>query len=665
MEKQRPGPQRENSVMSNVKSASGEQNPLSLQIKTLEDKLEDAQVSTENALSAVEELTRVAKEKELEFEKKHKALIAQHEAESLALNAKIAQLQSAVSIHQTTAEQLDTTNEELYLTAEELETTNEELRLMTDQLEAANNRLGQLNVALENKVQSRTADLNQANVSLSESLAHRQIAFEHAPVGNIVLDEQGVIVSFNPAAQKIFGFSAEEIIGGNIKRLISEPFVSAHETIPQRHLAPPFTEAMSAGHEVRGLHKNGAELALQISIGKVQIGGKISFIATIADLSNIKVLEKQLLQSQKMEAVGQLTGGIAHDFNNLMAIIVGNLELLRTAKTPNDQNKLISNAKKAVQRGAALTERLLSFSRQQPLSPVVIDANVFINSNTLLIEKALKENIDLEIRACKEAVPIQIDTNLFTNCLLNLSINARDAMPEGGSLTITTTRHSPSDALPVPDVCIQIADTGHGIDKEILNRVTEPFFTTKKLGEGSGLGLSMVRGFIDQSNGRMKIESKQGVGTTISLYLPLTAEKEIQPSEETPTDSQTPPSKTILVVEDDFALLETTGRFLENLGYRVIRAPNGLCAIEMLTMQADEIDMVFSDVVMTKEMSGLELAEWVSAEYKHIKILLTSGYPDISNKTSRQPKFELLSKPYLGEPLAKAIRERFDVSDQA
>ncbi len=387
---------------------------------------------------------------------------------------------------------------------------------------------------------------------------------------------------------------------------------------------------------------------------------------TGTNITEQKNLEAQLLQSQKMEAVGQLTGGVAHDFNNLLAVMTGNLEsAIDLSQTNFPLRKKIEKALSAVDKGAALTLQLLSFSRQQTLTPKIVNTNVLISDTLEFLARTLGEDINIVTKFVNADLKINIDAAIFGNALVNLALNARDAMENGGTLTIRTSTvvldgeqlGAGDDPAYGPFAVITVSDTGTGIDPIDISRVMEPFFTTKGVGKGSGLGLSMVHGFIHQSYGYIGITSRPGEGTTIALYLPLTDEGVISEQDEPQPELSVPEKKTILLVEDDAKVRDTAASLLSSFGYFILEAEDGRSALDVLEQKSSEIDLVFTDIVMPNNLSGIELAELVSVKYKDIKILLTSGYPDkiLDQESFKTLGIEILAKPYRRAQLLAAI----------
>jgi signal transduction histidine kinase len=375
-----------------------------------------------------------------------------------------------------------------------------------------------------------------------------------------------------------------------------------------------------------------------------------------------RVIEEQLHQSQKMEAVGQLTGGIAHDFNNLLTVVSANLELINTYAADSDRVRaLAAAAQHATDRGAQLTTQLLAFSRRQRLNPRPVGANQLIREFHELICQAVGERCEVKLLTDERLWLCHVDPAQLQTALLNLALNGRDAMPDGGVLQIETRNVVLSDeevasCLPGSYVSLAVRDTGCGMSPEVRERAFEPFFTTKEEGKGTGLGLSMVYGFVRQSGGHIAIESTLGAGTAVTLYLPRSAqmpETEMQAiqAQAVPTGSER-----ILMVEDDEHLLEVTSEMLTELGYRVVCTWNGAEALQMLK-DDQEFELLFSDVVMSSGMNGVELAREARRLNKSIKVLLTSGYAeDVLERHGAVDEFAVIGKPFRRAELAQRLR---------
>jgi signal transduction histidine kinase/ActR/RegA family two-component response regulator len=381
--------------------------------------------------------------------------------------------------------------------------------------------------------------------------------------------------------------------------------------------------------------------------------------------------EAKLHQAQKMEAIGNLTGGMAHDFNNLLGIVVGNLDLARPLLHANKEaDELVGESLDAALSGADLTRRLLAFARRQPLKPKRIVLNETVSDIVRLLSRTLGERIQITLDLASAIWPVVADPAQIEASLINLANNARDAMPKGGRLTIATRNRrldidneaARPEITPGDYAVIEVSDTGTGMSEELITHIFDPFFTTKERGSGTGLGLSMVFGFIKQSGGHVGVDSELGSGTIFRLYLPRAlAEGETEtkalPIGTVPRGAQ----ETVLVVEDSAQLRRVVGRQLRGLGYRVIEVDRGRAALDIL--ESEPVNLLFTDIVMPDGIDGTDLARQVVARFPAVKILLTSGFPEIGtvgNLASIAPSLRLLSKPYRKQELARALREALD-----
>lgn len=400
--------------------------------------------------------------------------------------------------------------------------------------------------------------------------------------------------------------------------------------------------------------------------------GKVYRVVGVAeDITGLKQRETELAHAQKLEVVGQLTGGVAHDFNNLLTVVMGNLQLLeRRVADDERQAAQVRMALDATRRGAELTQRLLAFSRRQVLEPEVAGLNELVEGLVPLLKRTLGEAIELRTELAEELPPVRIDIAQFESALINLAVNARDAMPDGGLLLIETRKtqidkyyaaHEP-ELTPGNYIAVSVSDTGSGIEPELIERIFEPFFTTKEAGQGSGLGLSMVYGFVKQSRGHVSVYSELENGTTIRLYFPITADNaDTESTQDAGTDGEpitAARNETVLVVEDEEAVRITLETVLEDYGYRVVSAGNGPEAVDLLR-EHDDIDLLLTDVVMPGGMNGRELAEQARQMKPDLKVLVTSGYPreTISQKGVLADDIEFISKPYEHTELIRRIRE--------
>ena len=391
-----------------------------------------------------------------------------------------------------------------------------------------------------------------------------------------------------------------------------------------------------------------------------EFGGSGEIVGALLDVTERRSLEEQLAQARKMESVGQLTGGVAHDFNNLLTVVIGNLDLLaRRAGHDERTERQLAAMRYAAERGRGLTRQLLAFSRRQHLSPVTLDVNALITQFIPLVKQAVGEAVTVELDLAEAQLKAHVDAPQLETALLNLAVNARDAMPQGGRLTIrsrlvdrpTGARGAAAEGIG-PWIGIEVSDTGAGIPAAALERIFEPFFTTKDVGKGSGLGLSQVYGFVQQSGGQITVDSAEGNGSNFRLFLRV-SERELERAEEPVAEAA--PSQgqgRLLVVEDDPQVLAVTVALLRELGYQTVTAANAQAAIERLEA-GEQIDLLFSDVVMPGGCNGVELARRARIMRPGLKVLLSSGYVGEAAAMAADA-FELIDKPY--EPAALAAR---------
>ncbi|HHO59516.1 MAG TPA: PAS domain-containing hybrid sensor histidine kinase/response regulator, partial [Thiotrichales bacterium] len=407
----------------------------------------------------------------------------------------------------------------------------------------------------------------------------------------------------------------------------------------------------------------GRAIALRDAHGEVS-----SYVGINIDITDRKQTEHALRRSQKMDAIGQLTGGIAHDFNNILSIILGNLDMLKRQIDGDEKTlKRIDNIAYAAERAASLTSQLLGFSRQKAASTEPTDINKVIHNMENLITQALTPQVEIVHQLADDLWQTDIDAGDFEDALLNIVLNARDAMNGQGKLTIETknctldetyARINPG-VIPGDYVQLAISDSGSGIPFEMQDRIFEPFFTTKSMDKGTGLGLAMVFGFVKRAGGNIKVYSESGIGTTFRLYLPRAGElPETTQTGTVQPDSLTGGQETILVVDDEQALLELVEETLQQLGYNIITASDGKQALAILNSD-QAIDMLFTDVVMPGGINGYELADMASSIRPQLKVLLTSGYTEMAVCRNGQARFNanMLSKPYTQVELSRIIRD--------
>ena len=514
----------------------------------------------------------------------------------------------------------------------------------------------------------------EAVVKASESQLRSLIAtvLDTVVDGLVTIDRQGIIQSYNRSCISLFGYAPSEAIGQSVRMLIAEPRLGQPTDSIEPGLDANIARIMGGGHEVVGRRKDGSTFPMELAVGASADGGNHVFVAIIRDLTERHEADKQreqLRQAQKMEAVGQLTGGLAHDFNNLLAIIVGNLDMLREIRAEDPvTDELVRDALDSALRGADLTRRLLAFARRQPLQPERIDVNEVVGAIVRLLMRTLGENIAIELSMSPTVWPVQIDRGQFEAVIANLATNARDAMPRGGSLLIQTHNGHLDEAYAAihPDVTpgdyvvVEVSDSGIGMPPEVLLRIFEPFFTTKEQGRGTGLGLSMVFGFIKQSGGHITVYSEPDKGTTFRLYLPRIFGTSVVAEDRHEQPASRGGSETVLVVEDNASLRRIVVRQLNEAGYHVLEAPDADVAMTMID-SPEPIDLLLTDIAMPGAMDGRDLARVAMTHRPQLRTLLTSGFPDARlGSSSKSTGARLLSKPYRKEELRRAVRETLD-----
>ena len=511
-------------------------------------------------------------------------------------------------------------------------------------------------------------DVKRTEEAVLEREERLRSIIETAPDAIITIDDHGIISTFSRHAEQMFGYEASEMIGENVKVLMPTPYREEHDGYLTHYKETGEKKIIGMGREVVARRKDGSTFPIHLAVNEMMIEGQRLFTGVLRDMTEEKAREEQLRQAQKMEAVGQLTGGVAHDFNNLLTAILGNLEMLEVWHGDDERSeKAISQAQEAAQLGAELTGRLLAFARRQPLEPKVISLSDMVLDINDLLARTLGETIEINTVLANPLDKTLVDPTQVRNALLNLAINARDAMPKGGQLTIETANvefdedyaREHADVTAGNYVLLSVSDNGTGMAPDIRDRVFEPFFTTKDVGMGSGMGLSMVYGFIRQSGGHVRLYSEVGQGTAVNLYFPK-AEHADSATEKPRAAADMPLAQreTVLVVEDDPRVRQVTLQRLQTLGYSVIEADNGHGALDLLK-EAPAVDLVFTDVVMPGGMSGSDLAEEVRRLYPGIKVLLTSGYSEhagIENGALADEDL-WLRKPYKMAELAQKVRD--------
>ena len=496
-----------------------------------------------------------------------------------------------------------------------------------------------------------------------------------------MLDRQGRVVLWNSGAERLKGYASEEIVGRHLSRFYTDE--DAQRGAPDEALRVAAARGSFATEGWRA-RKDGSRFwarvlltAIHDETGELQGFAKLTHdetkqkeaeAALVRETEERERAEAQLRQAQKMESLGQLTGGIAHDFNNMLGVIIASLEVLQRRLKTDDAKLLdpIRHALEASERSAALTHRLLAFSRQQPLDPKPIDVNRLVTGMSALLIRTLGEQIEIETVLAAGLWTVSVDVNQLENALLNLAVNARDAMADGGKLTIETANThldeayagAHSEVAPGQYVMIAVSDSGMGMSAETIEKAFEPFFTTKDVGRGTGLGLSQVYGFVKQSGGHIKIYSELAHGTTVKLYLPRTDRIEGPDSHwrGRPAPVQGRP-ETILVVEDNELLLDSVSAMLREQGYRVLTASSGAAALKTLEAE-EEIHLLFTDVILPGGLNGRQLAEEACRIRPDLKVLFTTGYSRnaIFHQGGLDPGVELIVKPFADAALIARIQ---------
>jgi len=536
------------------------------------------------------------------------------------------------------------------------------------------------NRSLIRKLETKMAQLDEANHALKADVAERQ-AVEAAlraseerfrlvskATHDVIWDWDLVADTlwWNEGLQQLFGYPHGQVTGGHawwLARVHDED--RDRVAVSHQEAITTGVENWSSGYRFRRADGSYAEVEDRGYVLRDDQGHALRIVGVLSEVTERKAMEAQLRQAQRLEAIGQLTGGIAHDFNNLLTVIMGNAELLAEGAAPgSDEQDFATIISASAQRGADLTRRLLTFARKQALESRVVDVNVQVGEIEPLLRQTLGAQVQIAFHLDADLWPALVDPAQLENALLNLCLNARDAMPEGGWLTVETANvardfDGPEHSAANDYVMVAVSDTGVGIEREHLARVFEPFFTTKDEGKGSGLGLAMVYGFIKQSNGHINVYSEPGRGTTVKLYLPRAA----APTEEAATPQATAlpgGQESILVVEDDELVRSYTRHVLAMLGYTVHVATDAPGALEVVREGA-ALDLLFTDIVMPG-MNGFALAEEVVRLRPGIKVLYTSGYTrQAAARHDPETVMEkMLSKPYARHDLARRLREVLD-----
>jgi len=506
----------------------------------------------------------------------------------------------------------------------------------------------------------------RAERALREANEHLAAVIQSSPLAIYTLDPRSTVLTWNRAAEALYGWQAAELIGRPLPTIGHD--VEDHGRLRDRVLRG---ESLR-GVEVTRRRKDGTSVNISLSVAPLHdAAGRVTgMLSLAADVTEMRQLEVQYRQAQKMEAVGRLAGGIAHDFNNLLTAIIGTTALVLEDLGLESRARLdIQEIEKAAKRAAGLTRQLLIFSRQQVLEPRALDLNALVGNLEKMLHRLIGEDIELRTKQATALGAVRADPGQLEQAIVNLVVNARDAMPQGGRLTIETADveldrgyvagHVPTQ--PGPYVLLAISDTGVGMDGATKARLFEPFFTTKEPGRGTGLGLATVYGIVKQSGGYIWAYSELGHGTTFKIYLPRVAETPEAPESTTSPPTPVRGSETLLVVEDQEEVRKLTKRVLEARGYTVLAARNGAEALEIVAQHPSKIHLMITDVVMPG-MNGRELAQHARARRSYLKVLYVSGYTGEAVLQHRllEPGVAFLQKPFTPDVLARKTREVLD-----
>ena len=514
---------------------------------------------------------------------------------------------------------------------------------------------------------------------------------EAAPDAMVCVDVEGRIELVNAQTERTFGYGRDELVGQRVEVLVPDQVRGLHPAHRIGYVADPRPRPMGTGMQLSGRRRDGTTFPAEVSLAPLHTDEGLLVIAVVRDVTErldflaererLRTqterdrLERQLHQSQRLESLGQLAGGVAHDFNNLLGVISNYVDFVDdevARQLPGGRGQAIRDdieqVRQAAGRAAGLTHQLLAFARQEVIKPQALNLNAVVESVEQLLIRTLGEHIELITDLAVDLSPVLADSGQVEQVLVNLAVNARDAMPGGGKLTIQTsnaeidgTMGDRAELPPGRYAALKVIDTGAGMPKEVLDRVFEPFFTTKPKGQGTGLGLATVYGIIKQAGGRLRIYSEPGMGTVLTVLLPVT-EQEPAPAVRPAPQAQQGQGETILVVEDEPAMREVSRRILARNGYRVIVAGNGREALDILAVQVDHIDVLLTDVIMP-QMQGRELADKVRILQPAVRVVFMSGYTQglLSQQGVLEPGVHLIEKPFSEKALLNKVHEILSV----
>jgi PAS domain S-box-containing protein len=555
----------------------------------------------------------------------------------------------------------------LIATFEDIVRTNQELQTSRSDLAAAKRKVDEYARILEGRVRTTEDKRNRAEQALAESERRHRRLVEHSP--DAIFIDRGNRITFvnNPCLKLLGAASADQVLGKSLLDFIHPDY---HAVVRERVLImesggpAPLTEAK--------IKRVGGTLAdVEISASSFLEDDILAIQVVCRDVSDRKKLEEQVQQATKMEAVGSLAGGIAHDFNNLLTVILGNSDFLAASLPQNDAKaNFVHEIQKAGEHATHLTRQLLAFSRKAVVEPRVLDLNALVTNTEKMLRRLIGEDVTLTATLAPKLSRIKADTGQIEQVILNLAVNARDAMPQGGKLAIETrdidldceyaSRHP--NVKPGRYVMLRVSDTGSGMSRETQSHMFEPFFTTKGQGKGTGLGLAMVYGIVTQGGGHFEVQSELGWGTSFRIYLPSVDDALPAAGKPFPSTPNAPRGdETVLLIEDEAGVRKITKMTLQSLGYTVLEAGNGVEALRVLEKHPEHIHLLITDVVMP-EMGGRQVAERMTALRPLTRVLFLSGYPDdaVVRHGILKAETAFLQKPFKAMELAKKVREVLD-----
>jgi PAS domain S-box-containing protein len=540
--------------------------------------------------------------------------------------------------------------------------------------------------------EGRLAGLLEVNRDVTARLESQMALFELAPDAMVGINSEGLIVLINAQVEALFGYAREQLLGKPVELLIPEHLRDVHRSHRGNYFADPWTRPMGAGLELLARREDGDEFPAEISLSSIKTDSGTVAVAAIRDVSERVVaahererleaeaererLQNQLYQAQRLESLGQLAGGIAHDFNNLLAVIINYAAFIAAdldeasgedgGERWQGTHEDVEQIRLAGERAAHLTHQLLAFARREIVQPEVVDVNTVVRDVEVMLRRTLGEQVELHSSLARDLHRVHIDPGQLEQILVNLAVNARDAMPDGGALRIDTANMdvdedyvaSRPELLVGSHVRLRVSDTGTGMGAETIRRAFDPFFTTKPPGQGTGLGLATVYGIVQQAGGSSQIYSEPDVGTTFTVLLPATEETASITDWSHVDPSPRRGEETVLLVEDEQALCEVTRRILVAAGYQVIVARNGPEALEAASQHRGQIDLLLSDVIMP-QMPGPQLAETLLGDQPSVSVLLMSGFaqPILDTGGHLEPGMTLIEKPFSGPALLAKIAQ--------